>query len=499
MRESPGKGISREIFYRGCVPEWLSPDAIISAYYLTLLGHPPRELEQLDAIGVPRNHVWSVEHAYEIYRQQEEWNRLQGRNERVSLYHGELTEYLLRLFLRENRFQVLNLDIEGGYRRHIDPAMSPVLLFAWRNDETVIATYHSVGRDTATLYEGTLSLAIFMAIHEEATYEFVCDMAARYALAGYTDPMSMILRDLFWLRSVMEHTLATGRTAGVTPLEAVPALFCQEETIWRELKAARVMPLRLGTIRRIARAKAFDVPAAMGLEVADMTNLVYRAQWPWSQRCYYFKVERREESIDLGEWLTRAFRAWLQEPLRYADREGMEQRIFGAGSFRAADATPVLDVPERSRHTTFYSKFEPRRIEVQPSTREWHEAVRKLAERIALEKALALEEVSRGQAETPVVAPPQAPSPPAETESIIAGNGNRRGVVYTPKQVQFMSNGSLTDEGRAVIREMAADGWTTDEITAKIPRTVPRQSVVATVAVAHRKPKPSRKTQRARA
>lgn len=462
MRESTGKAIDRDFFYRGCLPEWLAPDAIVSAYYLLLLGHPARELEFLDAVNVQRNHVWSVEQSLPIYDLQ--------RNDDlgVSLYYGELTDFLRRLFLRENRFQVLRLDVEGGYRTKIDPAMSPLLLFAWRNEATVIATYSSIGRDEWTLYEGALSLALFLSIEEEITLEFLSDMSTRYAVSGYTDPMAMVLRDFFWLRSIMEHVLVTGRMVGVTPLEAVPGLFCQEEIIWRELRKLRLMPLRLGQIRKIARANVCDVPSCLGLEITDLANLVYRAQWPWSQRCYYKKVARVVQPLGLREWLTSAMRVWLRDPLRYVDQAGHEHQVWGGNIRKVTDTTPVLVPPKRSRHTNLYSRFSPRQIELEPSTRQWQDTVRALAERLALEKL-------RAQTET-------------QTE-ITAGEGVVEISAKKPLKkgpVQFMRDGKLTQEGRAVIRTMAEGGWGTDEILDKVPRTVPRQSVIAQVAVAHR-------------
>ena len=67
----------------------------------------------------------------------------------------------------------------------------------------------------------------------------------------------------------------------------------------------------------------------------------------------------------------------------------------------------------------------------------------------------------------------------------------------TQPRVQFMKDGTLTSDGRAVIRALAANGLSTAAIRAEVPESVPLQSIIAFVAVARRKrPKNGKKAKK---
>ena len=108
MDNSPGKDMARRIFYREILEKWLAIEQIRGGNYLTLLGPDARELEHLDALGVPRHRVWSVERRLEYYHTQ------QDRHLGVALYRGEMNDFLWHFLHQDQRFLVLNLDIEGS-------------------------------------------------------------------------------------------------------------------------------------------------------------------------------------------------------------------------------------------------------------------------------------------------------------------------------------------------------------------------------------------------
>ena len=51
----------------------------------------------------------------------------------------------------------------------------------------------------------------------------------------------------------------------------------------------------------------------------------------------------------------------------------------------------------------------------------------------------------------------------------------------------YTVGGKLTDSGREEVRRLANSGMTTEEIKEIVPATVPIRSIIAHVAVSHRK------------
>jgi hypothetical protein len=89
--------------------------------------------------------------------------------------------------------------------------------------------------------------------------------------------------------------------------------------------------------------------------------------------------------------------------------------------------------------------------------------------------------------ESPLPAPPlasnQTPTPdPPEEE---ADMSSKKPPANRPRC--FVRSGKMTDEGREYIRACARKGLSTDEIARLVPDSVPRQTIVATRAVANRK------------
>src|SRR3989344_6726270 len=217
MKESTGKAVARELLYRKCLPNWLSQKELETGNFLLLLGEKPRELQYIDSYGTPRSQIYSVERIPEVYASQVKQEL------GVHLQEGELKTALENLLHGNENFLVFGLDVEGSYMSQLDPAMTPVLLYSWRNPNTVIATYSSVGRDTETIWEGVKSLVIFLWLSREKTLKTFFSLAERYRKARFEIPEIMVLRDFFWLRSHLEHSLIASVMMGTTAAELVSA------------------------------------------------------------------------------------------------------------------------------------------------------------------------------------------------------------------------------------------------------------------------------------
>lgn len=449
MRESIGKGVARTLFYRECLPSWLSPEQIRSGNYLVLLGDEPRELTHLDALSVPRARVWSVERVARVYHHQ------LASNLGVSLYYGEMSEYLDYLLHANQGFLVLNLDIEGSYRANLDPAMTSVLLFCWRNPETVVATYSSIGRDTEALWEGIKSLATLHWLAPEETREAFATLARRYEESGFTEPVRMALRDLFWIRSHLEHAVIASGIVQTTPLPAVGGLLQAGEAVWAAVRELDRSPLRLGAVQdaveRVALMPTHEYPA-VGVSLAGMMNVIYNAEPPWSHRCYFAKFAAHDEPVECREWVRETLRRFINVPLIFINRLGERHEFSahrGAATLRASE---VL-WPDRSINRD----FQPRRLAVQPASST-------LAYRLATIRSL--EESRR----------------PSQGGREVMEKMARR----TQSNGSFMRDGRLTDHGRERIRALAAQGLSVAKIRSKVPASVPERVVRAYVAVAHR-------------
>ena len=357
MRESVGKAVARELFYRGCLPRWLSREQLRSGDCLVLLGDEPRELPLIDALGVPRDRVHSVERQWPVYHKQLD-QRLG-----VSLYLGEMNEYLEYVLHRNQGFQVLNLDVEGSYRTQLDPAMTSVLLFAWRNPETVVATYSTIGRDSESLWEGIKSFLLLLWLAPEAVTTLLSKLDAYYREMGFETPWYMVLRDLFWVRSHLEHAACASAMVRCTSVPKVQRLFDLGDLLWNELVKRRPVPLRLsllGTVvselqKRPAFQKiAHEATPDIGLEIADMRHVVYRSS-AWSHRCYFTKFRVAQAPVSCERWIE-AVCEQLVGHYTYINREGQASDLPEPNT-----TTPLRLRGSLWRRSDIY-RFAPRRL-----------------------------------------------------------------------------------------------------------------------------------------
>jgi hypothetical protein len=362
MQESDGKSAARSYFYTRCLPDWLTGEQLRAGNYLLLLGDTPRELELLDDLRVPRQRIWSVESAINIYRRQLGWNA------GVSLHYGPVDEYLSDLLHSNQGFCTLNLDVEGTYLTNLDPAMTPVLLFCWRNPETIVGTYSTISRDAPVLYEGIRSLAIFLWLVPDLVQQVVVQGMAQYESAQYIRPFRMMLRDLFWIRSIMEHALVASATVGTTSCASVESIFTCMEMIWDSVAATREIPLTLQAImtavdvaqkdRAFQKVLSSSVAPTIGVALQATRDVVYKARHPWCQRCYFTKFVSLDDPMHYGEWLRETLQRVLAEPLISIDRTGVVNEIV-ARPVEPSLLDPTLTV---CTNKNLFDKFVPRSV-----------------------------------------------------------------------------------------------------------------------------------------
>jgi hypothetical protein len=469
MRESAGKKVERTIFFNECLPSWFLPEQLQAGNFLLLLGRNPEELRFTDKLSVDRSHVWSVEEKLDVYREQDAGDL------GVSLYYGSMSEYLENLLHGNQAFLVLRLDVEGSYLTQIDPAMSSVLLFCWRNPETVIASYASIGRDSETLWEGAKSLAWFLGFVPDEVTEFFHSYAARYKEAGFIHPTRMVLRDIFWLRSLMEHDIVASAAVGVVKPWQAQKVLGTLGSVWDGVLGSKKLPLTMSRLKEAARGALSDrsellATRCLGLEMSAAKHVIYKAEPPWSQRCYFTKWRICDAMTDCVSWARNAFASLVGQPLTYVDRDGtrieFHHNIKDAGS-----PNPVV-----WRDGRIWREFHPRGMSVRPSS-----------SYLALPK-WTIESIKNHAASVPGHTAsngsrPEKTDPPIHV--VVEGKEN---MTSNPEK-HFTRDGSLTDYGKSQIRRMAQSGMTTEEIQAVVPKSVSRQSIVAHVAVAHRKKK----------
>ncbi len=333
MQESKGKQRAREFIYRECAGKWLAPDVIPNSGALTLLGYPPRELPLIDELGFQRNQVWSIERDLQVYRAQFE-DQIG-----VGLYHGELADYLQHTLHGNQTFCFMNLDVEGSYRSQLDPAMTSVLLFCWRNANTVVTTYSTIGRDTEMIFEGIVSLAFFLALAPRETQAVYDILTHQYGRAGFEKPQRMALRELFWLRSIWEHSIAASALVGSTPLPAARLALGFTRQLWQRIVNTTPRLLTLSALLRFVRqndtARVNTVP--VGLCIERLQRITYNGEQSWSELCHCF-VLKPGATMTSNQWLIKALDQLGKQPLNHIGYDGVTRTIN-------SKAAPVFNGP----------------------------------------------------------------------------------------------------------------------------------------------------------
>lgn len=468
MKESAAKQVAREIFYRECLQNWLSPYRLVSGHALTLLGEG-RELPLLDECGVERDRIVSVERDHRVFRAQQDarWG--------VGLYYGEVADYLANQLHHNWAFHTLNLDVEGSYLTQLDRTMTSVLLFCWRNPNTVVATYSSVGRDTEAIWEGIKSLALFYCINPDATRELLRTMTCRYKAAGFEYPQRMTLRDLFWMRSHLEHSAAAALAVGAVKAHKVKLLMELGIALWDRVKAAAVQTLTFRGMCDVVDAARKDpeferryhhrqLPNCM-LAVDRLQQLVYRAH-AIPQRCYFARIAR-VSGINAQQWLGGLADRFCESPFEHIDKSGNRQS-FGAVPAAPADPEDVV-LWDRS---DIYRLFKPRSVRIVPHSN----ALRGLT-------ATVLSLLGRLEREAAAQSAASGAPAAADTASVLAPVGPVQAPAVLPTQVQVQPR---QRKPRAVVPDTAvsSDSWINGSALTQEGRTRLRETVLRAVETA---------------
>ena len=367
MQQSVAKDVAREIFYKEYLPDALSEAQLRSAAVLVLLGDEPREIPYLDALHISRDRIYSVENVHRTYNIQKNWKL--GAN----LWYGDMDSFLRHALHHEQRFAVLNLDIEGGFRYNIDPSMTEVLLYCFTHPQTAIATYTTIGHDEYMLFEGVYSLVSLFWLAPRETEACVATLEKLYTQAGYENPFSMVLRDLFWIRSHMEHSCVATmhQLPSVTSSASVHLLFGIQNTIWQILKLVGKHPLRFGFLQEVMEAVNRHIVSEylsaddavleenlpyIGIHMAHFKHLIYRGQHTWSQKCYFTMFERIfDDPVSVRVWTRDVLMLVTHATLTAIDQEGKRGEYQGVQ--HSVETKKVIWDKK-----TLYTKFNPRSI-----------------------------------------------------------------------------------------------------------------------------------------
>ncbi len=451
MRESIGKKVARKMFYLEILPTWLSLKELRAGNFLVLLGEEKHELKLLQQSNIPPNQIWSVERDPAIHHIQNRWDS------GVSLYCGEMVDYLRNLLHHDEDLLVLNLDIEGSYLSNLDPAMTSVLLFSWKNPETVIATYSTAGRDNPTLKEGVLSLATLMWLAPDIAMETSATLFDWFKQTGFSDPMTMVLREMFWIRSLLEHTILASVIAQKIRAAQAREFLEAEQTLWKRIIRDKPRRLNLGDLSKYVqdapinpsvRQRIVSDELRLGITIEEFRHIFYNAHQQWSQLCHFVKLCQYGQTWTCREWLETVCGHMLVTPLTYVNRLGKRFDIDNHVEQSLPEKTIIWK--DRELH-----RFKPRRLVIQESVTYFDP------------KHI----VSRKNN------PPEIISAPQEAT--------------VKKKQNFVEQGKLSDIAKVKIAELAKDAKTDTDSIMKImdlPKKL-RGSVTATLAIARRRGK----------
>lgn len=462
MRESIGKATARKIFYEDCVQKWLPKSAIENGHALVLLGKDFLELPYLDAVGVERGHILSVEVKQEIFFEQMDRNLKQASGKRVSLFLGTMHLYLSQLLRHNQGCVILNLDIEGGYMNHLDKSMSEVLLLCWRFPETVLGIYHSVGRDVIQLQEGLKALTIILGLTGKPGYQLMQRLLGLYSKAGLPlqTGMQNLLRDCCWLWSTVEHQLIVSTMVGLLQPYKTKMIFESTQALWVRVRKLihkkdttlkqlfEIVDKDTSSFRQVKKLSTESLCCA--LQVKKLCHVYYQAQRPWSQLGYFVQLSSKEFDGSLSKLVLGQLNK-LSQTLHFVNRTGKLKVVSGAGE-------PEFEIPVW--YSNSVSKFEGRKLPI-PYRSHGFSAQGKI-----------------GKIQRPTV-----------TKAVTQGK------VAAKKRLLYASGNELTTAGIDLIRKLAKSCKTLAELNDKLPTDARAQiygvisnaKLRAHLAVAHRK------------
>ncbi len=361
MQQTPGKDAARELLYRECLPNWLSSLQLRSGHHLVLLGPEPRELPFFKELDVPMSHITSVERDLAVCTAQMGWKT------GATIYYGELNDYVEQLLHEQQRYVFMNLDIEGSYIVNTDPAMTSIILFAWLNPESVIATYSTLGRDPRMLMEGVKSLAVFLWMAPEETLRLMRLMAHRYDQCGSERPFNLALRDLFWIRSVLEHTMVAAAHLQLTDRLMVKRFFDIGDILWERVRTCLIKKMTLlqfiNTVRGAAQTTSLQnilenyTEPQVGLTIGDLWHVMYKGVPQWRQRCYVSRFHWLPQLMPASAWLRETLNRFTVARFTDISHEGFRRDFEEELEVPGLDKRqPIFEIGPKSRYLT------PRRL-----------------------------------------------------------------------------------------------------------------------------------------
>lgn len=457
MQESLGKKTARDVFFKECLGGWFTPEQRRAGAYLGLLGAEQHELPYLDALGFARHNVRSVENNWETYQVQRGWQA------GISLWYGEMNSYLRDLLHHDEQSIVVNADIEGSFLTNLDASLTSVILYCWLRPTAALATYSTVGRDARMLAEGLKSLAVLAWLDQPVTEELVSGLYTSY-LPRTDNPIRMVLRDLFWIRSMIENTMLASVWVDVMRFDTMRRFLAAESQLWEMLKTEAGGDLTLADIRHVVTTangqngfRRLRTEPRLGLWIAALVTVLYKAQSPFSHRCYFAKTEWLQGGIDLASWYQQLAATFLGRKLVYADRTGHRQDlIIPAGRPPLGDREPIFD--------TSYLTHRPRVMSVRRPDSAFYDTVQQLRQRYH------------------ALSPLPAPAIPIGEEV----------TSDMPTQIKWLEDGTLSQAGKDELKRYGREcpTLTALEIHRLLPdrvkRIVPVASVTAHIAVARR-------------
>lgn len=321
MQFTATKSLVRSYFYREFLPSHLTAEQLGRAEFLVLLGDDDLERLELDELDIPGEHIHSVENNQAVFSRQLQRNR--NNDSPVNLYFRDLDSLICDYLHSNRRLQVLNLDICGSYLTGIDPVMTKILRFARRNPRTVIATYTNVGRDRDQLREGLMSLAICYWFAPAATKQAVVRLFNRYTAAKLSQDvsMNMVLRHFFWVRSHMEHVMLSGVTSALLRSEEASAFIVAEHGCWKRVVEAVTTPLTYSKLLEVMDELSLDVPPSakvFNLGIQKVVPVTYASANGFSHTGWFTVYNHLKPPTSAAKWLESALEALTAHPLLFA-------------------------------------------------------------------------------------------------------------------------------------------------------------------------------------
>lgn len=328
MKQTAGKVFARDYFYHNYLSSFVTPRQLRNLNILTLLGEDFRELELLHELGIPPYRVFSVERDHAIYKRQQEQNREEGNG--VALYYSDLADFV-HTHLKHHAITAFNLDICGSYLRAVDPVLGELLMHVRKSPQTVMATYHSAARDKPQLMEGLKSLIVLLWLAPEVIDRLVRHFYGQYRSAELgkrernRDEVSrnMLLRNMFWLRSHMEHIMIGSCILELTDSGKVSAALREQEKVWERF-VSNSFPVTYAEMLEFAlslsRPQELDVQ--MDLDFGDVEFLTYAANDGFYHNCYFATFESSGSTVPLDAWLAETSRSLRQNKVVLIDAKG---------------------------------------------------------------------------------------------------------------------------------------------------------------------------------